>query len=280
MQFELTEALVDDILFSMEDQHGNFLFDTVKGIVVDSNTGDDASRFIRLPEWDSSSGFRLMERFAAGLKNPPVRRELTAALDRGKGVFRAFKDTLGRYPEMEKLWFTYKEEKMKQEILQWYNGLREAWGMEKLGTEPEDTADLVLEDFCFRAFCKGDFAQAENLHRLCLQECGKNAEEAAAESVADTGIVAETVSGEFAGYITGTIRNAALHIQHLEVQPEFRGLGIGQTLLARFLSGVNTNGITEVFLDLPAHSESFSRVLLRESFKPHTVRYSRSAVVH
>jgi hypothetical protein len=50
-----------------------------------------------------------MEHFAAGLRNPVVRNELTLALNRGRGVFRAFKDILSRYPETEKLWFSYKE---------------------------------------------------------------------------------------------------------------------------------------------------------------------------
>jgi hypothetical protein len=32
MQFELTGALIDDILFSMEDQNGIFYLDTREGI--------------------------------------------------------------------------------------------------------------------------------------------------------------------------------------------------------------------------------------------------------
>jgi hypothetical protein len=163
MQFELTEALIDDILFSMEDQEGEFYLDTLEGIVAgglegpdvfgeEDGGGENDGRYIDLPEWDSASGFRLMERFAAGFRNPLVREELTSALGHGKGVFRAFKNTLSRYPETEKLWFAFKEREMKREIIMWYNGLREEWGLEKIGMEPEETGDLVLEDFRFRPF--------------------------------------------------------------------------------------------------------------------------------
>ena len=296
MQFELTEALISHILFSMEDQNGEFLLDTVEGMVVggfddldDREEGDDDSRYIPLPEWDSSSGFSLMEHFAAGFKNPLIQKELSSALDRGRGVFRAFKDTLGRYPEAEKLWFAYKEKEMKREVVRWYNGLREEWGLEKIGMEPEETADLVLEDFCFRPFEKEDMAQAGELHRRCLEEhkeilakagAGSSAEiivreaqGALWETPAGRGMVAESGGGEFAAYITGILKGSSLYVQNLEVKAEFRGLGIGEALLTRFLGSMDSNEVSQVFLDLPSWAEGFSRVLLRESFKPYLVRY-------
>jgi hypothetical protein len=46
-----------------------------------------------------------MEKFTAGLNNPVARQELTAALNKNKGVFRAFRDVLEQYPEVEKIWF-------------------------------------------------------------------------------------------------------------------------------------------------------------------------------
>ena len=98
MQFELTEALIDAILFSMEDQKDEFYLDCREGTVVGKQDGgrelEEPGRFVRLPKWDSSEGFHLMERCAATFKNQVVREKLTAALDRGRGVFRAFKDVL------------------------------------------------------------------------------------------------------------------------------------------------------------------------------------------
>ena len=307
MQFELTEALIDDILFAMEDQEGCFLVDTVEGVVAggpegmdffDEETDDDdddvedCERYISLPEWDSSDGFRLMERFAAGFRNPVVSKELSSALGRGKGVFRAFKDVLGRYPEAEKLWYALKEKEMKREIWRWYNGLREEWGLEKIGVEPEDTDDLVLEDFSFRPFEEKDRFQAEALHSQCVDELKKNLTEAGSSPEIEViardvnlfrntpgpsfGLTVESLNGDFAGYISGVLKDAALYIQSLEVKPEYRGLGLGEALLVKFIDSLDRNKIKKVMLDLPSWTDGFSRVLLRESFKPYAARYWRS----
>jgi ribosomal protein S18 acetylase RimI-like enzyme len=305
MRFELTDALIDDILFAMEDQEGCFLLDTVEGVVAggpdgldssDENTnaddGEGGERYIDLPEWDSSDGFRLMERFTAAFRNPLIRKELSSALGLGKGVFRAFKDVLGRYPEAEKLWFSLKEKEMKREIWRWYNGLREEWGLEKIGVEPEDTDDLVLEDFCFRPFEEKDKSQAEALHSLCVEEFGNNLMETGTVNEIEIitgelyslrgitgscfGMIVETLSGDFAGYTSGVLKDAALYIQNLEVKPEYRGLGLGEALLVRFIDSLDREKIKKAMIDLPSWTDGFSRVLLRESFKPYAARYWRS----
>ena len=304
MQFELTEELIDNILFFMEDQDGDFYVDTVKGMVVDlmgdfeadidedfdeeidsdieESTVNDKDRYIDLPQWESADGFGLMENFTAGLKNALIRKELRYALGQGRGVFRAFKDTLGKYPEVEKLWFSYKENEMKKEIITWYNGLREEWGLEKIGMEPEDTGDLVLEDFRFRPLAKEDFEKARELHELCLKELEEDLAGLPNVKIFDdeapNAMCAETIGGEFAGFIAGSVEGEVLHIQCLEVAAEYRGLGIGEALLVKYLDSFNSRGkngeISQVYFDLPSQAEGFSRVLLRESFKPHTVRYS------
>ena len=151
MRFELDNILTDEILFHMENQDGEFLLDTHEGKIIDKNDNEvDGECFIALPEWSSSDGYRIMEKFTAGLKNPIARQELSSALNRNKGVFRSFKDTLEQYPEIEKLWFRFKEREMKNIVVNWYNALREEWGLEPIGAEPEDTSSLVLEDFVLR----------------------------------------------------------------------------------------------------------------------------------
>ena len=269
MQFELTDALIHDILFAMEDQVGEFMLDTVEGVVVG---GGDGEHYIDLPEWHSSDGFRLMEHFAAGLRNPIVREELTSALNMGRGVFRAFKDTLSRHPEIEKLWFAYKDQQMKKEIVEWYNALREEWGLEKIGMEPDETDDLVFEDFRIRPFRKEDAFQAEELHRQCLEEY-ENKLIGNGPNIPVDGLVAESRDGELAGYISWERIKSAIYIQRLEVKAEFRGLGIGEALLKKFIESLDPIEIDQVLLDLPAEAEGFSRVLYRESFKPYTVKY-------
>jgi GNAT superfamily N-acetyltransferase len=282
MQFELTEALIDAILFSMEDQEGEFLVDTQEGVVAgggdfDFNPDDlhDGDRFISLPEWDSSEGYRLMERFAAGFKNPVIRNQLTAALDRGRGVFRAFKDVLGQYPEAERVWFSFKEKEMRRAILRWYNALREEWGLARIGSEPEETDELVLEDFRFREPKEDDVPAAAELHRACIEENPRIDKETKEPWVFPgfPALVAETGEGDFAAYISAVRKDAVLYIAALEVRPEYRGLGIGEALLSRLLERIDRREISEVLIDLPTEAEGFSRVLLRESFEPWAARY-------
>ena len=270
MQFELSEALLDDILFSMEDQEGIFFIDTHEGIVVneydiedfDDFEKDDEDRLISLPEWDSSDGFRLMEKFTTAFRNPLIRSELSQTLNQGRGVFRAFKDTISRHPEAEKLWFSFKEKEMKKEIIRWYNGLREEWGMEKIGPEPEETGDLVLEDFNFR-----------------------DADGETADGIA-AGMIAETASGETAGFISAIQIDNDLLINTLEIKPEYRGLGLGKTLLGHFLKKLESRKLepekfksldyNKIYMDLPVEYRDFSRALIREGFEEHTIRFSKT----
>jgi GNAT superfamily N-acetyltransferase len=268
MSFELTGALIDSILFSMEDQNRKFLVDTRKGVVIEQEKGspDAEAHRIPLPEWDSSDGYRLMERFAAGFKNPLIQNKLNAALDRGKGVFRAFKDVLSDHPEVEQRWFSFKEREMKRAIIRWYNALREGWGLDHIGMEPEETDDLVLEDFQFRDAREEDIPKAAELHRYYSGEDPGGTWNFPGSAA----LVAETGNGEFAAYIAVLREGETLRISALEVRPEYRGLGLGEALLDRFCGEE-----LPVALDLPVSAEWFSRALLRRCFKPVLTRYVR-----
>jgi GNAT superfamily N-acetyltransferase len=283
MQFELSSALIDQILFSMEDQDGEFLLDTQEGLVISAedegfDSDADEGRYIPLPEWDSSGGFRLMERFTATLRNALVREELSAALDSGRGVFRAFKNTLSRYPETEKLWYAYKEREMKRVVIEWYNALRESWGLELIGEEPEDIEGLALEDFSFSEGGAEDSPCAEKLRKSCLAEYARaDVFSGMGEWVfpGDVSFVARTAGGDFAGYISAKKESGALRVCALEIEREFRGLGLGKALAARLIEKADSLGISDVIIDLPAEQEFFARALLRESFKPCVTRFYR-----
>jgi GNAT superfamily N-acetyltransferase len=284
MQFELSSALIDEILFFMEDQEGEFLVDTQEGIVINADDEEfddnaDEGRYISLPEWDSSEGFRMMEHFTATLHNALVREELSAALDRGRGVFRAFKNTLSRYPETEKQWFKYKEREMKREIIAWYNALRESWGLDLIGEEPEDIEGLALEDFSFREGQTQDMPYAEKLHKSCIDGYdGAGVLSGGWFFPGDISFVALSAGGEFAGYVSAQkMSDTLLRVCALEIEQEYRGLGLGKTLIARLLEKSDNLNITNVIIDLPAGQEFFSRSLLREYFKPCVTRYFRTS---
>ncbi|MDR2185661.1 MAG: GNAT family N-acetyltransferase [Treponema sp.] len=281
MQFELTGALMDAVLFSMEDQGALFAVDTREGTVVRrdemaeaESSGPEKDRFIPLPRWDSSDGYRLMECFAAAFRNPLIRKELGEALGQGRGVFRAFKDVLSSHPEAEQRWFFFKTREMKREIEEWYNALREEWGLERIGSEPEETGDLVFEDFRFREGAEADAAPVAALHRLCVraEKCGGSwtADWAFPGHLA---LIAETGGGDFAAYISSVRKGSILRICALEVLPEYRGLGLGEALLIRFCEKLEDHA-PALELDLSVQFEGFSRVLLRNNFKPRMIRYT------
>jgi ribosomal protein S18 acetylase RimI-like enzyme len=287
MRFELDKTLTDDILFCMENQDGEFLLDTREARVIniendeieDEPDFDGENRYISLPEWDSNDGFRLMEKFAVELKNPVIRYELSAALNVKKGVFRSFKNALERYPEAEKLWYKFKERKMKDEVTAWYNALREEWGLEPVGGEPEDISFIVSEDFIFREGKEGDAPDIAALRQFCVNELKENAQACISETQAPFNlpdgvcIAAETASGEFCGYICAVKKEPYLQITRLEVKPEYRGMGIGKTLLAKLLEKAEGQG---VIFDLPAGFEYFSRTLHIENFKPVMQRFVKN----
>jgi GNAT superfamily N-acetyltransferase len=274
MQFELTDALADQILFAMEDQNGEYVLDARAGAVVDAavlGEAGEADSVYPLPEWGSADGFRLMEGFAATLRNPIVRTDLTRALEKGKGVFRAFKDVLSGHPEVERLWFSYKEKQMRQEILDWYNALREAWGLDRIGDEPEETGDLVLEDFKFRPAESGDAEALRELRALCHPDAAEPPEAFVAPGT--TVLVAESARGDIAGAVASVRLGRAEKIAGLDVRPEFRGLGIGEELLSRLIEDILPRGAPTLLLDLPASADAFSRVLYRDGFEPYETRF-------
>jgi len=288
MQFELDRILTDEILFYMENQNGDFLLDTQEAKIINidkynlDNEQDfeDKGRYITLPQWDSNDGFRLMEKFAVELKNPVVRHELSAALNTKRGVFRSFKNVLEQYPETEKMWHNFKNRKMKDDIFTWYNALREEWGLEPVGGEPEDISGIILEDFIFREGKESDAPNMSALHKICADEINEINKTGIFETenrlniLGDICIAAETASGEFCGCICAAKNKEYLQITRLEVKPEYRGMGIGKTLLAKLLEKAAGQIVT---FDLPSGFEYFSRTLYVENFKPVMQRFVKSS---
>ena len=282
MQFELDDSLINDILFFMENQEGDYLLDMQerKVISIDNNEGYDGEpdfnggRFTVLPQWNSGDGYRLMERFTAETKNPVVRGELSCALEKNKGVFRAFRDVLEQYPETEKKWFRFKDQKMKNRVFSWYNSLREEWGLQPVGIEPEDNSSLVLEDFVLREGGASDNKNAAALHKICMEERNDKTSFLEDENPftfpGDICIAAENADGGFAGYICAVKETSALHIRRLEVKPEYRCMGLGKALLSKFIE--KSQGRV-ILMDLPSSSEYFSRALYLEEFKPCMQRF-------
>ena len=83
---------------------------------------------------------------------------------------------------------------------------------------------------------------------------------------------AESADGDSAGCICAIKDETGLHINKLEVKPEFRGMGLGKTLLSKLLEKIDKQPIT---IEIPIESEFFARSLHLEGFKPLSYKFKR-----
>jgi ribosomal protein S18 acetylase RimI-like enzyme len=271
MNFALTPQMIDKIGFAMEDQKEQFTVDTDSGeLVALSALGEkpDEEKYARLPRWGSAEGFHLMESFVTSLDNPAYREQLSRALTTGRGVFRAFKDVLKQNKEIERLWFAYKEQRLRAVIVSWYNVHREARGLARLPAEPEDTDELVMSDFSFTWEKGAHQAEVEKLDRDAFFELfphespetlgqrflEKRQGLPAAGEKASPLLIAETPDGELAGFAWGVIDGTSVHIVQLAVAPALRGLGLGEALLRTFLTGMRSRGMRRLTTELMGRS--------------------------
>lgn len=292
MEFDITPEITDEIIFSMEDQTSRFLFDSVecrcanareKTRSGDALPDEDDERYYAIPLWDSVSGFRMMDRFVSQLRNPIAREELRAALSSGHGVFRSFKNILKERPEIERLWYLYKEREMRKIVHEWYNGLRDFWGLERIGPEPEETGEIVSQDFAFREASADDEDQLDALvaavelelaSSMSAELWGALEELSSRIRGADEGnehrVVAENSEGEIVGLAesvplpSDSFLSAQLSL--IVVYPEFRGLGIGKELLSRTIEYWVSRGYRWLIVASPVTPSEFFPVLQRSGF--------------
>lgn len=266
MTFELDDALLQKILFAMENQTEKSAIDARNSAVISYDGQPNESEFYALPEWSSADGFSLLEEFAFNLRSPLAAEELKDVLRSGRGVFRNFKKAVRQYPEVERKWHLFKNKKMTARVYQWYNSLRESWGLELLdidSIEIAETEDLVQTDFVFRPYNSSvDRVQILDAIMRISDEQGA---EIAGLPIAyrainrqhfeysrpenESGIVCRSLSDELAGCVIfapcgdfGGEAGKIVSVTAFFVQKEFRGLGIAKELLTRFFAQLKTSG--------------------------------------
>jgi GNAT superfamily N-acetyltransferase len=175
---------------------------------------------------------------------------------------------------------------MKQHILEWYNTLREAWGLEALSGEPEDSANLVYGDFTVREYngasdaqavslLKGEFlAELEALYPgeqgIAVSELWRAVSDYGLDAKAQT-LVTENAMGEFAGFISAVhcpsyaVYTVVLNV--FIVKRAYRGLGVGKVLLEKYLDLLRARNIRWVFIVTPFIPETVIPFLLRCGFE-------------
>jgi len=273
MEFTLNSELVEQIIFAMEDQQNEYYIHRDNGellredeIEEDDETAEEAENpFVPIPEWRPVDGFLMMEKFVARLRNPLLRDQLKDALASGRGVFRKFKDILKTSPEVERLWFNFKERELRRVVWQWYNDNRELAGLERLEEEPEQEdglEDLLASDFAIfplqprhlealrkldktafiARFPGADPGRAEDLFR----ESRKSLPDPEAEGCVV--FVAETPEEDFSGFIWAVeqtdplVPGRILRVQQLAVIQRYQGVGLGSMLLRRLIAEARDRG--------------------------------------
>lgn len=286
MVFELTSALEGEILQALENQDQTFLVDAKNSTLIPANSEvrENEDSFYALPEWNSSQGFALREDFVSTLHFSIAKDELQRILHSGRGVFRSFKDKLKEYPEVEKLWHQFKNRKMLIYINEWYNNLREIWGLEQLSQEPEDTDDLLNDDFQFQEYKNEnykeilfyfDYAGKNDFQRDVQDELNETIFDLwqqqfeNGERIGQTGIVCRSLTEDFIGCITAaplskrTDKN--MIITSFYVHKKFRGLGIGTQLISEYMDVLKASDKKWIMLTAVA-SEPMEKLFVSAGF--------------
>ncbi|NBC28890.1 MAG: GNAT family N-acetyltransferase [Spirochaetes bacterium] len=273
--FELTEELISEVIFAMEDQNTDWFVDVTSRRLISQEQVDEASleaedssqqRYVPVPVWEPADGFQLMERFVDGLHNAELQAALRDALAARRGVFRLFKDALRQYPAFERRWHAFKDQEMRNIVFEWYNDLRSSWGLEPIEIPEEPPQELLLTDVDVREPGEEDLAELEEMRHAAREELLSDHPELSvflgdtlhrAQEPAPLGeegnagaFVAEAAGGGLCGYVCGTAGGGAgggayggtTSLEEIYVWPEYRGLGIGKLLFERFIDSHEMSG--------------------------------------
>ena len=298
MNSDLTPELIDQIIFSMENQNEYFYLNIEKGAIeperlVDPELRGMEDRYVKIPRWGSADGFHLMEKFVDSLRNPVFRERLREALASGKGVFRKFKNILKEREDIQRLWFLFKEREMRARVVEWFNEIMDAWGYERIGPEPEETEELVLTDFVIETAPDDLLEELDALDHTAFEEAWRDqpdelahlhflarrtlipqrkelyrAYRAAAHGGETAGVVwgVDSWLGERAAAVFGE-EPAVSFLLQIYIYPEFRGLGIARLLLDTYIRQAYGREMRMVALDLWGGTQSVGRVLEERGFK-------------
>lgn len=305
----LSDELMYQIIFCMEDQANSYLFDLADGVPVQRELVKERGeafdvRYRELPDWKPADGFRIMEKFVSSLKNPIFREKLKSALAAGKGVFRNFKNQLKEEPAVERLWYYFKERELKRAIYIWYEQLTEISFFEALGEPEEEVEELILSDFTvtydrnrWGQYMDGIREQrleaeysgsAYPLNEMLLDECkahwGSGDDSWSMVFVEAPGALEndndkETIAGCIGAEPLETESGGLIYVVRvLYVEPRYRGLGIFKLLLDRLTEQTADLGADRLVVELGGKSAVTVHSLEQRGFLPFSERLSLNLV--
>ncbi len=302
--FELDDTIIEEILFAMENQELDFMVAAETGAIavmdddaLDSEYGslEKGADLLPPPDWTSADGFALMDAFAAGVGDPVARTSLSAALSRGRGVFKAFKKALEEYEDVERRWFDYKRNAMAKRIADWYDEARVARGLERMGPEPEEADDLLADDFSFRVVGREAWPECLPLFRRGLDEALSAFPEPLVEyeyttierEISEGGreglvlSIAEAVGGAIAGVAAARkvfVADSSFgKLAYLYVAPEHRRMGLGRRLAEMARERLAKDGIPRFVVDMPFVPVGFGASMTSFGYEPFGTRYIKTS---
>ena len=289
-EFPLTGELVDQIIFCMEDQENDYTIDPKSGEILHEGKIGNMSG-VELPEWRSSDGYLMMERFISSLHNPIYKEELRQVMAVGRGVFRNFKKIVKSYEPLKKKWYNFKDRYMKDLVVEWYNINVEAGYFERMGTESLETENIILSDFTLEYNCidKYEIMEEEKnsfldifpdntvLGRYYFEKMRSIREEGGRRLVSVCANSGESVpAGIIWGWVWSIPEGALLVVEEFFVLRRYRGLGLGKVLIQSLSERAREEEVDQVFFEVPGNFPYINLMLEKQGFIAAGSSYSLS----
>jgi GrpB-like predicted nucleotidyltransferase (UPF0157 family) len=120
------EDFLSALTFGLDGLDGGWYLDRDTGDILLAADGapnlpedvEDNPRYMRIGRPDSRTSFRVMEDFADRLDQPRAVERLRSAL-RGRKPFRAFKDALYDFPDLQTAWHTFERAAHRRHADDW-----------------------------------------------------------------------------------------------------------------------------------------------------------------
>ncbi len=224
---DLTSELIDQIIYAMENQRENAVFNPQEGIV----SLEEGEGCIELPPWRSSDGFNLMTRFATRVHSA----KLKEALGGGHGVFRAFKNVLDQDPVLKQKWLSFKRHEMEKVVTSWWR---------RHGAKEQEMAlrDVLLEDFSI-TFCS-DAPSSGGLLPLLVKEAGFSPSFDGAQF-----LLVHAPDDSLAALSAYRVEASALHLFFYGVDHPWRGLGLFRLMVESLSSHAAESHLSHILFD-------------------------------
>jgi len=275
IDFQLNPEIIDLIIFGMENQSDEFCVNVKTGKVLSVNEarqvyGEIDDVVIPVPQWLPADGFYLMESFVADLHNPVCQESLRSILTSGKGAFRNFKKAVKENDTLTQQWYLHRERILKSRVIDWYHRNSEILKYQDIDENTDETDNLIISDFVFTC-------NSKKWENLIIIKCIEAVEESLGQddklladyfitrnrilktlpNIRSVFISAETISGDFAGCISGFImeqdksHRVIQIIDRIWVEKIYRGLGIARLLLDKNLQDAANSGVEKIIYELP-----------------------------